>query len=230
MIDNRKVLALVPARSGSKGIRNKNILQIGGRPLIAYTLEAAGGSRYVDNIVVTTDSDAVASTAREYGGEVPFLRPSGLSGDKARTIDAVIHALGALKKNGREYDILVLLQPTGPLRTTEDIDNALAVFMKNAMEGLTAVTEVSEHPLFIRTMDDSGKLVRLLNAGSTCRRQDLPPFYRVNGCIYINRTAEIGPGLSFNDNRVPYVMPPSRSVDIDGYEDIAMMAYYLSKT
>ena len=154
MFCNKKILALVPARGGSKGIKDKNIILLHGAPLISYTIDSALGSKYIDNTVVTTDSERIASVAKLYGADVPFLRPVELASDSAKTVDAVIHAIETLATIGQNYDVLVLLQPTQPLRTSEDIDNAIELFFKNNRQSLASVTPVENHPILIRSIDE----------------------------------------------------------------------------
>ena len=230
MFNGRKILGLIPARGGSKGIKGKNIILFAGKPLIAWTIEASLGSKYVDSTIVTTDSTDIANTAEQYGAEVPFMRPAELAGDKAKTVEAVIHAINTLSTQGRHYDVLVLLQPTSPLRTSEDIDGAVEAFFRAGEKGTAAISSVNESPLLIRCLNDKGEMTSLLNVNSTCRRQDMPEYYRVNGSIYINRISEICVDTSFNDNPVPFIMKKANSVDIDEPEDIILAEYYLSKT
>lgn len=229
MIAEKKILALIPARGGSKGIKRKNIIDVCGKPLLAYSIEAAAKSSYVDDVVVTTDDPEIADTAVKWGAEVPFLRPAEYASDTAKSIDAVLHAVRELKRQGREYDILVLLQPTQPLRTAEDIDRALDCFLEYQMQGLVSVCEVEEHPILMRTIGADGRLERVLSCGSTVRRQDMPAFYKVNGCIYINAVKELSETTSFNDNPIPYVMDRKRSIDIDSYEDLERLRRIVSE-
>lgn len=232
MFNDKKILALIPARGGSKGIKNKNIINLAGKPLIAWTIEAARKSIFIDDVIITTDSAEIASVAKKFGGDAPFLRPPELAGDKSNTIDAVLHALGELKKLKKFYDALVLLQPTQPLRLPEDIDGAIETFFKNSELPLASVSPVKDHPVLIRSLSSDKKtLVPLLNLNSTCRRQDMPDYYRVNGCIYINKLNEfneLNKNTSFNDNIIAFVMPRERSVDIDEPSDIAMAEYYIN--
>lgn len=227
MFGKQKILALIPARGGSKGIKDKNIISLAGKPLIAYSIEAAKKSKYIDSIVVTTDSEKIAEVAKRYGARVPFLRPAELATDTSKTIDAVLHAIKTLKTMRKEYDVLVLLQPTQPLRTNNDIDEALEVYYKNKEEGLVSVSFVDDSPLLIRSISNEGKLLNLLSQNSTCRRQDMPEYYKVNGCIYINKIDEINENTSFNDNKVPFIMRKEHSVDIDELSDLWMAEYYL---
>lgn len=228
MINNMRVLAFIPARGGSKGIKDKNIRVIEGRPLISYTIEAAKHCGYIDDVIVSTDSETIAQVARENGAEVPFMRPEELASDTARTIDSVIYTIEMLKAKGRWFDIVVLLQPTSPLRDADDISGALEKFIACDMQSLVAVSEVSESPILIRQVIDETHMDKLIDENSTVRRQDMTKYYRVNGSIYINLTEELSSETSFNDNQVPYVIKRSHAVDIDEYVDIEVMKYYLS--
>lgn len=230
MIDGKKIIALIPARGGSKGIKDKNIFEIEGKPLIAYTIDEAKKSRYIDEIIVSTDSEKIKKVSLDYGASVPFIRPGDLSTDKAATIDVVIHALNYLKDKNMKYDYLVLLQPTSPLRKVMDIDEAIKTFANNGERGLASVSKVSDSPILIRNLDEnSGKMKRLIDIKSSIRRQDMPVFYRINGAIYINLINEISENTSLNDNECYYVMSREHSVDIDEYVDIEIAKYYLGK-
>ncbi len=227
MYAEEKIIALIPARGGSKGIKDKNIYPLNNKPLITYTIDAAKKSRYIDEVIVSTDSERIADVAKECGIQVPFLRPSELAQDHSKTIDTVLHVIKMMKAAGKHFGALVLLQPTQPLRNADDIDLAIEAFFKNGRKGLVSISEVNDSPLLIRSVTENGELNRLLNISSTCRRQDMPAFYRVNGCIYINDTEEIDESTSFNDNPIPFIMPKERSVDIDEPADIALAEYYL---
>ena len=189
MYDKNKILALIPARGGSKGIKNKNIIDLAGRPLISYSIITSLKSKYIDDTVVSTDSMEIADVAKKCGAEVPFMRPEKLASDEAKTIDVALHAVDVLEAQGRRYDALILLQPTQPLRAVEDVDKAIELFFKCVECGLVSVSQVADHPLLIRMVDSNGHLISILNESSTCRRQDMKCYYKVNGCIYINRIA-----------------------------------------
>ncbi len=227
MFNNQKILALIPARGGSKGIKDKNIISLAGKPLIFYSIEAAKHSKYIDDIVVTTDSEKIAEISKQYGASIPFMRPIELAADTSKTIDTILHAIQTLKTMGKEYDVLILLQPTQPLRTNKDIDEAIEIYYQNKEEGLVSVSPVDDSPLLIRSISNDGKLLNLLSQNSTCRRQDMPEYYKVNGCIYINKIDEIDKNTSFNDNKVPFIMRKEHSVDIDELSDLWMAEYYL---
>ena len=227
MYAGKRILGLIPARGGSKGIPDKNIKSLDGRPLISYTIEAAKNSQYVDAVVITTDSQKIADVAIQYGAEVPFLRPGKLASDKAKSIDAVVHAIETLKSMGRSYDVLVFLQPTSPLRNAEDIDRAIEQYFNMGNKALVSVSPVNDHPLLIRSIDQKGELDKLMNVSSTCRRQDMPVYYRVNGAIYIYNVTEITSDTSLNDAMVPYIMDISHSVDIDDLCDFYIAEFIL---
>lgn len=227
MFNKQKILALIPARGGSKGIKDKNIVFLAGKPLIAYSIEAAKYSKYIDDIIVTTDSEKIAEISKQYGASVPFMRPAELATDTSKTIDAVLHAIQTLKTMGKEYDVLILLQPTQPLRTNKNIDEAIEVYYKNKEDGLVSVSPVDDSPLLIRSISNDGKLLNLLSQNSTCRRQDMPEYYKVNGCIYINKIEEINENTSFNDNKIPFIMTKEHSIDIDELSDLCMAEHYL---
>ena len=133
-----------------------------------------------------------------------------------------------LNEMGQLFDTLVLLQPTQPLRTSEDIDKAIETYVESNCEPLASVSMVDDHPLLIRSISQ-GLLSPVLDASSTCRRQDMPPFYRINGCIYINEISSITEMTSFNDNGIPYIMEKSHSVDIDDYKDLVVAEYYINQ-
>lgn len=216
MYKGKSFLVIIPARGGSKGIPNKNIIEVEGKPLIKYSIDAALESKYVDRIVVSTDSEEIAKVSAESGADVPFLRPVSLSTDTAKTIDALIHAVNTLKENGSAYDYLVLLQPTQPLRESFHIDEAIEKIVERGAGSLVSVSDVHEHPILMRTINEQGNLSNLLQTSSTVRRQDFPTFYKVNGSIYINKIDEnFNENLSLNDNQLPYIMDTKYDVDID---------------
>nr|WP_300840671.1 acylneuraminate cytidylyltransferase family protein [uncultured Acetatifactor sp.] len=227
MYKNKKILAIIPARGGSKGIPHKNIIDLCGRPLISYTIEAAIRSKYIDYTIVSTDDEEIAKVSKEYGAEIPFLRPAELATDTSKTIESVIYTIRTVQERGKFFDTIVLLQPTQPLRTSEDIDGAIEKYDESGNVPLASVSEVDDHPILIRAIEKE-QLIPLLNTPSTCRRQDMPAFYRVNGCIYINEISEVNEHTSFNDNILPYIMDKRHSVDIDEEQDLVIAEYYLN--
>jgi CMP-N-acetylneuraminic acid synthetase len=231
MYNNQRILAIIPARGGSKGIPNKNITDLCGKPLIAYSILAAKKSQYIDDVIVSTDSEKIQSIASKHGASVPFLRPNELASDTAKTIDAMLYTIEELAKMGQNYNCVVLLQPTQPLRKPVYIDEAIAKLLDSPYDSLVSVTKVSEHPILMRTITKEGTLQSLLPISSTVRRQDFPDYYRVNGSIYVNRINEnLNITTSLNDNILPYVMDTMYSVDIDTMEDLYKAASYIQQS
>jgi CMP-N,N'-diacetyllegionaminic acid synthase len=201
-------LGLIPARGGSKGIPRKNVLPIAGKPLIAWTIEAALAAQWIDRVVVTTDDAEIAEVAARHGADVPFLRPAELARDETPGIDPVLHAIGMLPG----YDRIVLLQPTSPLRGAIDINAAIGMAADDLM--VVSVTE-APHADWIFSMDAAG----LLDVGvvqPVARRQDMTKRYALNGAIYVAGCDELRASRSFlGPNTAGYVMSPERSIDID---------------
>lgn len=226
MYNDKRLLAIIPARGGSKGIPHKNIIDLDGKPLIEYTIDASIHSNYIDYTFVSTDDVEIATIAKNAGAKVPFLRPVELALDTSKTIDAVLYSVRKLEEIGECFDAIVLLQATQPLRTVEDVDAAIRLYFESGCKSLASVCEVDDNPVLIRTIQNDS-LIRLLNVESTVRRQDMPVYYRVNGCIYINSISQLNEKTSFNDNEYPYVMDREHSVDIDEMKDVYIAKYYL---
>ncbi len=227
MYQDKRILAIIPARGGSKGIPHKNIINLCGKPLIAYTIESAKQSMYIDTVIVSTDDVDIQRISEDYGASVPFLRDAKIASDEATTISVVVDAVERLKEKEQIFDAVVLLQPTSPLRTTEEIDVAIDVFFQNEMKGVVSVNVAEVSPFLLRTIKGS-QLQRIISENSTIRRQDMPTYYEVNGAIYINAISDIKESLSFNDNPIPYIMSCERSVDIDTWDDLEKAKYYLN--
>ncbi|SKB95305.1 CMP-N,N'-diacetyllegionaminic acid synthase [Lachnospiraceae bacterium] len=227
MFNGKRILGFIPARGGSKGIKRKNICELCGKPLIAYTIEAAKESKYIDWIIVSTDDYMIAEIAVKYGAAVPFIRPSILASDESKIIDAVIFSIKKLCDKGEMFDTLVLLQPTQPLRTTKDIDDAISKYFEHGEKSLVSVCEARDNPLLLRRIDGEGVMHHYENKSSTVRRQDMEKIYRVNGCVYINDVAELSADTSFNDNTIPFIMERNHSIDIDEEEDFWIAERYL---
>lgn len=216
-----RVLGVIPARGGSKGVPNKNIKPLGGRPLIDYTIKAATASN-LDRVIVSTDSSEIASIAKELGAEVPFLRPAELADDVISPIYAVLNVLDkALEAGDDSYDAVMMLQPTTPMRTAEDIDEALALLKSTGSDSVISVVDVgATHPARMKYLRD-GKLIDppFCEAYENQRRQELEPMYIRNGAIYLTRTSVLrDKSFKGNDCRA-LVMPSERSVNIDTIED-----------
>lgn len=221
MYKNKKIVALIPARKGSKGIPNKNITLLNGIPLIEHTIKQANDVEIIDKIIISTDSEVVFGIGEKYNIEIKGLRPYELATDTANLYDVIKYEIGNYNLVENEYEILVLLQPTSPLRQSYMIEDSLKNFIDNNQESAVSVSEVEEHPIFMRTINEENNLVKILNTDSTVRRQDLPKYYRVNGMIYINKVLDIvSEYVSFNDNISPIIIPREYAVDIDEIHDI----------
>lgn len=230
MYKNKRILAIIPARGGSKGIPSKNIIDIYGKPLIQYSIECAKESRYIDRTIISTDDLKIKKISERCGGDVPFLRPSELAQDTSKTIDCLVHAVNWLKEHGEEYDYLVLLQNTVPLRKSWQVDEAIEKLFSGNERSLVSITEVEENPVLMRTLNEDGTVKNMLQLNSTMRRQDFPKFYRVDGAIYIQKLDEdFNLDTSLNDGKLAYIMEEKYSVDIDTYLDIKKIEYYLEQ-
>ncbi len=214
-----QILGLVTARGGSKGIPGKNIAGLGGKPLIAWTIEAALNARLIDRVVISTDGEDIAVVAKNYGAEVPFMRPAELAGDDSPHIDTIIHALNVLQAQ-QDYrpDYVMLLQPTSPFRTDADIDGAAQVAMEKDAAAVLSVCPAPVHPFFLKTISVSnGTLADFSDKpDGYLPRQALQDVYALNGAIYLVKSNIILAGNTWSDvDALPYIMPENRSLDID---------------
>ncbi|WP_419875566.1 cytidylyltransferase domain-containing protein [Candidatus Pristimantibacillus sp. PTI5] len=226
MIHNKKILALIPARGGSKGIPRKNIRVVQDKPLIAWTIDEARKSKYIDRVVLSSEDEEIIKVAAEWGCDIPFVRPLHLAEDDTPGIDPVLHAMDQLP----EYDFVVLLQPTSPLRSVEDIDGAIEYCFSKKALCCVSVCESSETPYWMYKVID-GNLQPLIsnNEIKYVRRQDLPPIYILNGAIYIADCNWLKESKSFlADESIAYVMDSTRSLDIDNEIDFVLLEHYLS--
>ncbi len=213
-----RCIAIIPARSGSKGLEDKNIKEFNGKPLMAYTIEAAGKSGLFDVIHVSTDSDKYARIAKEYGADVPFLRSQATAGDEASSWDVVIEVLKEYKKDGREFDLCVLLQPTSPLRDHKEIKKAIKQFVAYEADSLTSVTETEEPVQMCFQLDESLSMEEFARSQyRNSRRQDLDKYYVENGAIYIAKCKNaLRDDFDFYGGKcVAYPMDRTKSIDID---------------
>ena len=207
-------LSIIPARGGSKRLPNKNILPLSGKPLVAWTIEAALGSSYIDRSVVTSDSDEILKIGEKYGIGI-IKRPKKLALDTSATIDVIKHAIEII---GNEYDFTVLLQPTSPLRTSKHIDEAIEFLEDRKAEAVISVCENEHPPLWSNTLPNDLSMKNFLRKDIINKRsQDLPKYYRLNGAIYICKTSKLLEQNTFliDDNIYAYVMDRKSSVDID---------------
>lgn len=216
-LDNKsRVVAVVPAREGSKRLPDKNILDFDGKPLIAHTIEAACESSQVSKVIVSTDSKKIADIAKTYGADVPFLRPSELASDTASFDDMLLHALEAL--NARDlYDIVIVLQPTSPLRTTKDIDNAICMINERQAEGVVSVCECEHHPKWSGVLPPDSNMANFIDSEYLKRSQDLAKYYRLNGAVYCFNVEYVmrNGGVRYTEGVIAYEMGKAASIDID---------------
>jgi CMP-N-acetylneuraminic acid synthetase len=217
-----RVLGLITARGGSKGLPGKNLRLLGGKPLVAWSIEAARDSGVLGRVVMSTDDSGIAEAARRAGAEVPFMRPAALAGDRSPHIDVVLHAVDALEAEGDSFSHVLLLQPTSPFRNAEDIRRAVASAREHPGRAIVGVSEAPVHPQHLHTVNAEGVLVPILPPREGyVRRQDLEPVWAVNGALYLNPVAQLRRTRSFvPDGSLPAVIPASRSVDIDSEDDL----------
>jgi len=227
VIGAKKVLAVVPARGGSKGLPGKNILPVRGRPLLAWTADAALAARALDRVVVSSDSDAILAAARACGVEA-LRRPAELATDTATTLDVVLHALDACPG----HDVAVVLQPTSPLRTAADIEGALERFAASGAPACVSVCEAEQSPYLMYRLGDDETLLPIVDgATQATRRQDLPAVYVLNGAVYVADATWLRTTRAFvAAGTVAYVMPAERSLDIDTRRDFEHFETTISET
>lgn len=210
------VLAIIPARSGSKGLKNKNIKLLCGKPLMAYTIEAAVESGCFDEIMVSTDSGEYASIAKEAGAQIPFFRSRKTASDEASTWDVVFEVLDKYKKQGKEFTHVCILQPTSPLRNGEDIKRAFADLHKKNAKAIVSVCEAEHSPVLCGTLGNEGSMCGFIDRNSNRRRQDIGSYYRINGAIYISDIDFLmEDSFLYRKGCFGCVLQPSHSIDID---------------
>jgi CMP-N-acetylneuraminic acid synthetase len=212
------VLAVVPARGGSRGVPRKNIRQLGGHPLLAYTIAAGRASTYLSDLVVSTEDPEIAEVARHYGAEV-IDRPADLATDEAPTAPVIEHARQiAETRTGRTYDYILTLQPTTPFRLGTDIDRAIELLgeVDDPTASITSVVRIYDaHPIRIQRVEDGRMRPYIAGNVRPTRRQELPPAYLRNGAIYLAHRHTVLGGSVWGERELPYEMPPEQSVNID---------------
>lgn len=231
MYRNKRILALIPARGGSKGLPGKNIRPFSGKPLIAWTIEQALASRYLDKVIISTDDEEIIESSKRYGAEVPFVRPKKLATDDAKIIDVITHAVGWLASNDSYYDLIVLLQPTSPLRKSEDIDNALKLLFSKKAQAIVSVCKTEHHPYWFNTLPRNGCMKNFFKPEAIKKnRQELPVFYRLNGAVYSAYCSYLKRQKSFlGYGTYSYIMPQERSIDIDTDIDFKFAEFLLQR-
>lgn len=209
-------IAIVTARSGSKGLKDKNIKMLEGKPLMAYTIEAALASGKFECVHVSTDSEEYATIARKYGADVPFLRDAMLATDSADTWDALRAVMKKYTELGKKFDTVTLLQPTSPLRDANDISRAFQIFQEKKADSVISVCEMDHSPKISNTLNKEGSMHGFIDMSAIGRRQNLDIYYRLNGAIYIQKTELLMNKQNlYGPNSYAYVMSKTHSIDID---------------
>ena len=231
-MNNKNVFAVIPARGGSKGIPQKNMYPVCGLPLICHTIRSAKNSKLITHLIVSTDDLKISAVAKEYGVDVPFIRPEHLATDQALAVDVMRHAIEVEEKRLHlRFDYIVMLQPTSPLKTGEDIDDAIAKLIQTNCDTVVTMVDVgANHPARMYRIKDD-RLVSIMEEGIAMRpRQELPPIYIRNGAVYAFRRNVIDDyGALIGKDVRPLVMTPERSVNIDDYSDLLIAEYFISK-
>lgn len=234
MYKNKRILALIPARSGSKGLPGKNIRPLLGKPLIAWTIEQALNSKCVDKVVVSTESPILASVARSYGAETPFLRPKKLASDTAKSIDVILQAVDYFNKKSENFDYLVLLEPTSPLRGISDLDNAIKKLINKSKvsDALVSVGKIGLENPYIAKLIINGYVEPLIkkNTKKSFQRQQLPETFFPYGVIYASKVEALKKNKTFYHQRtIPYFIQRWQNYEIDDIYDFVCIEAILKE-
>ncbi|MCK4554420.1 acylneuraminate cytidylyltransferase family protein [Candidatus Parcubacteria bacterium] len=230
MYKDKKILGVITARGGSRGIPRKNIKPLAGKPLIAYTIEAAKKSKHLTRCIVSTDDQEIADISQRYGADIPFIRPAELAQDHSASMGVVQHALKWLKENqGEEYDYLMILQPTSPLRTAKEIDECIKKAIETNADSVMSMVELVDFSLKkLKRIENDLILPLVEDEGATSsQRQDAEKVYKRNCAIYLTRAELIMQGDLFGRISRPYIMPEERSVDINKPIDFELAEFWL---
>ncbi len=227
MIGTASVLAVIPARGGSKGLPRKNIHPFGNKPLLAWTIEAAQATPEIDRLILSTDDAEIQAVGRQYGCETPFLRPAELAGDTTLSIDVALHLLAILPE---KYDYLVWLQPTSPLRSAADISACIQLCVQQRAMSAVTVTQAEKTPYWMFFVDQAQTMRPVLAVDRTqANRQDLPTAYALNGAVYVVQCEWLKQSARFMDEKtLAHIMPQQRSIDIDTKQDLVIAEWLLS--
>lgn len=222
---NKKILAIVPARGGSKGLPGKNIKQLIDKPLIAWSIQQALESKYVNDVIVSTDSEEIAAVAKQYGARVPFLRPAYLAQDDSSTADVLAHMITELEKINEHYDYILLLEPTSPLRDPGDIDTAFEMLLSNEKaKSIVGISRVeAQHPEFCVSLSDDN-FIRSKNNFKVLRRQEIGPLYYYEGSVYISEMGTYKETRNFyHEKALGFEMPKWKAFEIDDNVDFIIV-------
>lgn len=223
-------LAIIPARSGSKGLKDKNIKLLCGKPLLQYSIDAAIGSNIFSCIHVSTDSEKYAEIAKGCGADVPFLRCQEFSSDTSDSWSVVRFVLKQYEQLGKTFDMVTLLQPTSPLRDADDIRSAYNLFCEKEAEAVISVSKAAHSPLLMNALDESLSLRGFVDLEEVGRRQSMPVYYQINGAIYMIKTHILDRILDlYGEKSYAFVMPREKSIDIDSIADFKMAEIILEE-
>ena len=225
------IIAIIPARGGSKRLPGKNIKLLAGKPLIAWTIEAALESKVFDHVFVSTDCDEIAQISKSFGAEVPFLRPTEIATDTATTNDVVTHLVAWFEEeHNREVTTIAILQPTSPLRNAQHIQESFKVMRDKQAKAIVSVCEL-EHPIqFCNKLGSDGSMDNFIDSKNLKRTQELEPYYRLNGAIYflsrgyVNRLSEL-----YSEGTYSYLMSSKSSIDVDTIDDFELAEFFMNK-
>jgi len=223
-----RILALIPARGGSKGVPRKNIRLVGGKPLIAYTIKTALAAQHLfHRIIVSTDDEEIATVSEQYGAEVPFMRPVELAGDRVPTIPVAQHAIRFVEQQDNlVLDWVFILQPTDPFRSVKDLEKGLEIALSGPCDSVISVVRVYEtHPIFMKCIKDNQLINFGIEAPEGTRRQDSEPaVYMSNGAVYLTRRDVVMEQNSiWGTVTRPYIMPVERSINVDSELDLKLI-------
>jgi CMP-N,N'-diacetyllegionaminic acid synthase len=225
--DGKTILAIIPARGGSKGLPKKNIRLLNGKPLIAWTIEQANNSRYLDTIYVSTDSEEIAIIARQYGAVIPFMRPAELARDNSPTADAIVHSILQFSHQEKQFEYIVLLEPTSPLRKPTDIDNAIELIIDApSADCLVSLGEIHmEHPLIVKRIQENGFLTPYMpDTQRIHQRQQADRAYFPYGVVYISKVDAFLKNRTFySEKTIPYLIDRWQNYEIDDEIDFLIV-------
>jgi len=231
MINNKSILCLIPARGGSKGLPQKNIKDLCGKPLIAWSIETALRSKYIDEVIVSTDDEDIAKAASKFGALIPFMRPKELAADGSKTMDVILHAIHYFEKAGKIFDIIVLIEPTSPLRETSDIDQALENLISTEQaESIVGIAKVENtHPAFLIKLKDKFLRPYLSDEFKILRRQEIDDLYFYEGSLYISYTKSLQVRKNFyHEKTLGYIVPKWKSFEVDDIVDFVIIEAILN--
>ena len=233
MYKDTRILGVITARGGSKAIPKKNIKDLLGKPLIAYTIEAALRSSLLTKVIVSTDNEAIAAVAKEYGADVPYMQPDEIAQDHSMAFEAVQYAVQTLKEQGEEFDYAMMLQPTSPMRTAEDIDACITLAVDKDADSVMSMKQLTDFSTKkLKSIDENGQIHGLLEeeGKQTAARTEASPVFKRNCAVYLTKTDLITAGDQFGKKSLAYLMSEERSIDINEPIDFSIAGFLMSQT